>query len=256
MADEWEYREPYFLPATADRFLGHGETWVENNQRFRQSQKFQFFRNVIDYLIDNDLKGSYFEFGVHRARTFTMAMSLDRFYADRKGPTGGALAPHAAGGYFDEYVAFDSFEGFPDETAVHEHPIYKSGHVKTNEVEFLELLRRYGQSTDRVRLVKGFYDRSLTESLAAEFRSRRSVASFVTVDCNLYESYRDVLTWCDEFIQPGTIIYLDDFNTHRAQDDRGPRRAWTEYIDRARWTFDRFLDVGWCGRSYVAQRRS
>lgn len=84
------FREPYFLPANDPAFLSRGESWVENNQQFRQSQKYWFYRCALDYLIDNDLAGSYFEFGVHRARTFTMAMSLDAFYASNKGPTGGA----------------------------------------------------------------------------------------------------------------------------------------------------------------------
>ena len=199
------FKEPYFLPANDPSFLGHGETWVENNQQFRQSQKYWFFRNAIDYIIENDLAGSYFEFGVHRARTFTMAMSLDAFYASHKGPTGGQLAPRSVGGYFDEYVAFDSFEGFPTGTQVAEHPTYKVGHVHTGEDEFLELLRRYGQSTHRVRVVRGFYSESLTPDLASEFRARGSKASFVTVDCNLYESYRDVLRWCDELDRKSVV---------------------------------------------------
>jgi hypothetical protein len=249
------FKEPHFLPANDPSFLGHGETFIENNQQFRQSQKYTFFRCVIDYLVSNDLTGSYFEFGVHRARTFTMAMSLDVFYASHMGPTSGQLAPQAGGGYFDEYVAFDSFEGFPADTQVAEHPIYKAGHVRTGEEEFLELLGRYGQSTQRVRVVRGFYSESLTPVLAAEFRTRGSRASFVTVDCNLYESHRDVLRWCDEFLQPSCVIYLDDFNTHRAQSDRGPRRAWAEYLLNRRWAFEPFLNVGWCGRAFIAQRR-
>lgn len=249
------FREPYFLPATDPRFLSHGESWVENNQQFRQSQKYWFYRCAIDYIIDNDLAGSYFEFGVHRARTFTMAMSLDVFYATNKGPTGGALTPRPGGGYFTEYVAFDSFEEFPEGTQVSEHPIYTAGHVKTGEDEFVSLLRGYGQSTERVRLIPGFYSDSLTPALAQEFRTRNSKASLVCIDCNLYESYRDVLAWCDEFLQAGTIVYLDDFNTFRAQPDRGPRRAWNEYLEQTRWNFDLFLNVGWGARSFVVQTR-
>ena len=75
-----------------------GETWVENNQRFRQSQKFEFYRNAFDYIVDNDLAGSYFEFGTHRARTFTMVMGLDDFYAKNMGATLGGLTPKSGGG--------------------------------------------------------------------------------------------------------------------------------------------------------------
>jgi hypothetical protein len=181
-----------------------------------------------------------------------MAMSLDSFYSQH-GLSQGVLNEKAGSGYFDEYVAFDSFEGFPEGTSAPEHPLYRPGYVATEETKFLELLERYGQSTRRVRTVRGFYSNSLTPELAQSFRERNMQASLVTIDCNLYESYRDVLGWCDEFLQPGSIIYLDDFNTFRAQQNRGPRLAWTEHCSRSRWKFERFLDVGWWGRSFLVQ---
>jgi hypothetical protein len=64
-----------------------GETWLENNQRFRQSQKFEFYRNAMDFIVGSHIAGSYFEFGTHRARTFTMVMVLDYFYAKNMGAT-------------------------------------------------------------------------------------------------------------------------------------------------------------------------
>lgn len=250
------FKEPYFLPATSPAFQSHGETWVENNQQFRQQQKYLFFRNAIDYLVDNDLVGAYFEFGVHRARTFTMAMSLDKFFATRPPVADCRMSPQLGGGYFTDYFAFDSFEGFPPETFVAENPLYRGGHARTAANDFLSLLSQYGQSTERVRVVPGFYSESLNSELASQLRSEHVVASFVTIDCNLYESYRDVLRWCDEFLQPGSVLYLDDFNTHHAQSDRGPRRAWNEFTRNSRWRFTDFLNVGWNGRSFITQKRS
>lgn len=250
------FREPYFLPANHPGFLENGESWIQNNQQFRQSQKYWFYRSALDYIIDNDLSGSYFEFGVHKARTFTMAMSLDNFYASHKGATGGSLIPQSGGGYFTEYVAFDSFQGLPEGSSAKEHPNYVAANLRTNEDEFLGLLQQFGQSTDRVRLVRGFYSESLTPALADEFRGRESYASLVCLDCNLYESYRDVLMWCDEFLQPGAIIYLDDFNTFRAQNDKGPRKAWLEYLKQSRWNFDLFLNVCWNARSFVVHNKN
>jgi len=107
-----------------------------------------------------------------------------------------------------------------------------------------------------VRLVGGFYSESLTPALPDEFRGPKSYASLVCVDCNLYESYRDVLTWCDEFLQPSAIVYLDDFNTFRAQNDKGPRKAWLEYLKLSRWNFDLFLNVCWNARSFVVHNKN
>jgi len=245
------FREPYFIPANSPEFLTNGESWVENNQRFRQSQKFDFYRNAMDFIIGSHIAGSYFEFGIHRARTFTMVMGLDDFYCKNMGTTAGGLTPKCGGGYMDKYFAFDSFEGFPDYVNVRDMPQYKPGGVKTGSDEFLDLLVNYGQSTERVELIPGFYENSLTKSLATRFKDENVKASLITIDCNLYESYKSVFAWVDQFMQPGTVLYLDDYNSERALPNQGPKRAWNEYKQISDWKFEPFLPVGWCGYSFL-----
>ena len=249
--NEANSREPYFIPANSSEFLADGETWIENNQRFRQSQKFEFYRNAMDFIIGSHIAGSYFEFGTHKARTFTMVMGLDDFYASNMGKTAGGLTPKPGGGFMHKYFAFDSFEGFPPDVNVKDHAQYKPGGAKTGLDDFLELLTAYGQSTERVELIEGFYDRSLTESLANKFVEEKVKASLITVDCNLYESYKSVFAWVDQFMQPGTVLYLDDYNSERALPTQGPKLAWSEYKDQTNWRFEPFLPVGWCGYSFI-----
>ena len=142
----------------------------------------------MDFIIGSHIAGSYLEFGTHRARTFTMVMGLDDFHAKNHGPTGGALTPKSSGCFMDKYFAFDSFEGWPNDTQAPEHLQYAPGGAKTTEFEFLDLLNSYGQSTERVELIKGFYENSLTKDLAAKFIKENVKASLVTVDYKLYES--------------------------------------------------------------------
>ena len=245
------FKEPYFVPANSPEFLTNGESWIENNQRFRQSQKFEFYRNAMDFIIGSHIAGSYFEFGTHRARTFTMVMGLDDFYASNMGATAGGLTPKTGGGFMDKYFAFDSFEGFPRDVSVRDHAQYTPGGAKTASDEFLNLLTSYGQSTERVELIKGFYEKSLTKSLATRFVSENVKASLITVDCNLYESYKSVFAWADQFMQPGTVLYLDDFNSERALPTQGPKLAFKEYKEQTKWRFEPFLHVGWYGYSFI-----
>lgn len=244
------YQEPFFLPANHNEFLAKNVSWIEDNQQFRQSQKYLFYRNAIDYIIENNVSGSYFEFGVHKARTFTMVMSLDAFYATHKGSIGNMIVKDS-GGYFERYIAFDSFEGFPDGTNVNEHPLYKEGHVKTSKGDFLSLLKSYGQRLDRVDCVEGFYEQSLNNNLTKRLIQQEIVCSLVTIDCNLYNSYKLSLEFLEKFLRPGSVVYLDDYHSHRAQRDFGPKRAWLEYLDNSIWIFEDFLTVGWSGRSFV-----
>jgi hypothetical protein len=205
----------------------------------------------MDFIIGSHIAGSYFEFGTHKARTFTMVMSLDGFYASNMGETAGGLTPKLGGGFMDKYFAFDSFEGFPSDVNVKDHAQYKPGGAKTGSDEFIELLTIYGQSTERVQLIEGFYDISLTESLANKFVDEKVKASLITVDCNLYESYKSVFAWIDQFMQPGTVLYLDDFNSERALPTQGPKLAFSEYKKQTKWKFEPFLPVGWCGCSFI-----
>ena len=245
------FKEPYFIPGNSPEFLANGESFLENNQRFRQSQKFEFYRNALDYIIDNDLAGSYFEFGIHRARTFTMVMGLDDFYASNMGTTAGGLTQKPGGGFMDKYYAFDSFEGWPQNTNIPSLPQYFPGGAKTTSDEFLDLLVNYGQSTERVELVKGFYEDSLTENLANKLLSENVKASLVTVDCNLYESYKSVFAWVDQFLKLGTVLYLDDWNTYLANPKQGPKLSLNEYKEETNFRFEPFLPVGGCGYSFI-----
>jgi len=178
-------------------------------------------------------------------------MGLDDFYASNMGSTAGGLTPKAGGGFMDRYLAFDSFEGWPEITGTHFDPQFKPGGAKTTTDSFLELLRNYGQSTERVELIKGFYEKSLTEGLATKYVNEKVKASLVTVDCNLYESYKSVFAWVDKFLQPGTVLYLDDLNTFKAQPDQGPKLAFKEYQEQTNWKFEPFLAVASCGYSFI-----
>ena len=84
----------------------------------------------MDFIIGSHVAGSYFEFGTHRARTFTMVMGLDDFYTSDMGATTGGLTPKSGGGFMDRYFAFDSFDGFPGDVNDCDHAQYTPGAQK------------------------------------------------------------------------------------------------------------------------------
>ena len=67
-------------------------------QMQRQKYKYEFFQKAFDLIYDNSIKGDYFEFGVHRARTFRFAMNHAKRRNMKK----------------INFYAFDSFQGLPD----------------------------------------------------------------------------------------------------------------------------------------------
>ncbi len=234
--------EPWVALSTGEELAGWGkEEEVAYNQRLRQVEKYAFYRWAMDFLYANDVRGDYFEFGCHRARTFRMALTEAR----RKN--------------FDRmrFWAFDSFAGLPDfrESNLEHNRFYGRGALETSEEAFREIVRRHGVYADRVTTVKGFYHDSLTEERARGMAEKGVKASFVTVDCDLYESAVPVFAFLGPFLQEGTVLYLDDYYAaFKGSPFRGIGKAFREFEKGSPFFFEPFRTVGWWGRSYIACR--
>lgn len=213
------------------------EDEIRYNQQNRQCEKLKFFRQVFDFLKENEIAGDYHEFGCHRARTFRMALTEAR----RKN--------------LDDmtFWAFDSFAGLPapeTETSVGK---WTQGALATSEQEFLRLIGEHGIYTDNVRTVKGLYGDSLTPALKQQFASTGCRIALANIDCDLYESAVPVFDFIEPLLQAGSVLYIDDlFVGNRGNPGRGLARAFIEYRQRSHWRFVRHLDIGWWGRSYIA----
>ena len=144
----------------------------------------------MDFIIGSHIAGSHFELGTHCARTFTILMGLDDFYAPNMGTTAGGLTPKSGGGFMDKYCAFDSFESFPEDVNVRDQAQYTPRGTKTASNEFLNLLTSSSESNERVELIRGFYEKSPTKNFATRFVNENVKASHITVDCNFCESYK------------------------------------------------------------------
>ena len=80
----------------------------------------------------------------------------------------------------------------------------------------------------RVRFVKGFYNDSLTAQLARRVRP----ALFVDIDCDLYVSATQALTWLLDHgvVTRGTLIRYDDLGAGgRGGEERAHKEAVARY---------------------------
>lgn len=230
--------EPWVvLPTGRELANWSHEDEVAYNQTNRQTEKALFFRRTFDFIKDNRIHGDYYEFGCHRCRTFRMALSEARL--------------HNMGEM--KFWAFDSFEGLPNPTSDTSVEIWKSGALTTSESEFMRLVKEHDVYADRVSTVKGFYSASLTRELQHRHLDKEARISVVNVDCDLYESAVPVFDFIEPLMQEGTVVYLDDvFAGYKGSPAKGVARAFLEYQQKSRWKFQRHLDIGWWGRSYIA----
>src|SRR5215212_1060139 len=102
--------------------------------------------------------GDYLEFGVYAGGTMTCA--------DR--------ARTAAGIESMRLIGFDSFEGLPSEAEQINPQRWSAGMFACSPEEALENMRRGGVDVDRVRLVKGWFDATLTETTRREHAIERA----------------------------------------------------------------------------------
>jgi predicted O-methyltransferase YrrM len=76
-----------------------------------------------------------------------------------------------------------------------------------------------------VRIVKGYFDDSLTPALAAEV-GRVSLAHF---DADLYSSTVTALDWVTPLLQPGSLLLFDEF----CGEDPAEERAFLEWSEKS-----------------------
>jgi hypothetical protein len=212
---------------------------IAYNQQNRQAEKQRFYVNAFDFITDNRVVGDYWEFGCHRARTFRMALTEARKHN---------LAQM-------NFVAFDSFQGLPEPESAQVVEIWEKGALCTTEGEFRGLVQAHGIYTGRVELVKGFYKDSLNGELYSRLREDNRKPALVTVDCDLYESAKEVFRFLVPFVVAGTVIYLDDyFAGYKGNPMKGVRCAFDEFerqLADSGFNLTPHLQVGWWGKSYI-----
>ncbi len=210
---------------------------ISFNQQLRQTEKYHFYQLAYDFLNENRIIGDYHEFGCHRCRTFRMALSeAKRHGMDQT-----------------KFYAYDSFEGLPQTTSTPSQETWSAGALKTEETEFLNLIENHGIYIDSVKTIRGMYDQTLSRELSKELSSK---ASFICVDCDLYESAKPVFDYIPDLIQDGTVLYIDDYYTGYKGDPRkGVARAFSESSLNDHFLLTPFRQIGWWGKSFLLHRK-
>lgn len=183
----------------------------------------------------NDIRGDYLEFGLWEGKTFMAALRCKAKFGMSSVMLWG----------------FDSFEGLP-EVSHSPDEIWKKGQFSCSEERFRGILKENGFSERDFQLVKGFYDRSLNADLHKRLAGRKAMAIYV--DCDLYESTRDVLRFLPPYLQNGTIICFDDYYCYKADPQQGEQKAIREFLDqRPGITFLPYMDYGPTGKSFIVR---
>ena len=161
-----------------------------------------------NYVARCALKGHYLEFGTWYGRSF-----LTNYFRYR----------HWLRGTF---YGFDSFAGLSTPLALEGTYIgdFSEGAYCCNLQSFEANLAVAEVPSARVRLVPGFYGETLQQPPFTYGLEPESV-SVCVIDCDLREPTEQVLTFVTPLLEPGALIYFDDWRLTRGSAVVGERAA-------------------------------
>ena len=182
------------------------------------------FEKAFKAVADAKLTGDYLEFGSYQGSSFIMAFNLSRKYNLR----------HM------KFHAFDSFDGLPED----EGSVFHMGDYRCSKDLFSRIIKKGGVDMNRVNIIDGFYQNTLTNTLSTELDIRH--AAIVNVDCDLYSSTKPVLNFIEDLLLPGSVVIFDDwhaFDPSEGPEDSkalGEERAFNEWS--LKYYFHEFYD--------------
>ncbi|MDJ0785497.1 MAG: TylF/MycF/NovP-related O-methyltransferase [Myxococcota bacterium] len=150
--------------------------------------RLEIFDTVFGRCAKDGTTGDYLEFGVYRGTSFVAAH--------------GASKRHGLGHL--RMFAFDSFGGLPNSEGV-----FNEGDFVSDEDLFRRIVDKAGVPSERVHVVRGLYDDTCNPQTKQKHGLER--AAVIHVDCDLYTSTKVVLDFCEELLQPGTVLMFDDW---------------------------------------------
>jgi O-methyltransferase len=196
---------------------------------------------VLAQIEADGTEGDYLEFGVFKGYAFWHAQNV----------------AHQLGLDQMRFFGFDSFAGLPEPQGVDRTPWqeFYEGQYHRSKERVTTHLDAAGVDWTKTFLIEGYYKDSLTPETRRQHSLRR--AAMVLIDCDLYESARDALAFIAPLVDEGTTLMFDDWDAFLADDSKGERRAFREFLHAHReFEAEEWFAYGHYSRVFVLRRRS
>jgi hypothetical protein len=184
-------------------------------------------------------QGDYYEFGIFKGYTFMHAQTI----CQREGIDS------------IKFFGFDSFAGLPDVEGVDEtkhNEFYKGQYMCQKDKVVANLNASGNVDWDRTFLIEGYFDKSLNDQTRASHPMDKIAVALV--DCDLYSSTVDVLSFIKDMLVDGSILMMDDWNTFDADDSKGERLAFSEFLaENPQFTAEELFEYPPWGQVFVVR---
>ncbi len=190
------------------------------------------FKWSSSYILKNQIKGDYVEFGVWKGNSFIQMYnqikdSSKSFYKNNKKKINNLNNP------FDQmrFHAFDSFEGLPDSSS--NKPIqYFAGNYSSDERVFIDNIKKGGVDINKVTITKGWFNESLNINCLEKIKLNKIAIAYI--DCDLFDSTIPVLNFITPLINTGTVLIFDDWFRNGGHKNNGVQGAVLSWLDESK----------------------
>lgn len=201
------------------------------------NRRYYAIEQCAEYLVGAQVEGDYLEFGVYMGNTFSHAYQW--------------ISPISPG---MKFLAFDSFEGLPKPKGIDIKDGYSSHfHEKQfacSQEDFEQNIKNKGVDFNKVKVVKGWFDKSLSPEKTSEYGV--SKIAVVWIDCDLYESTVPVLKYITPYLSVGSVIIFDDWRCYRNHPDFGEQLACREWLQaNPQIHLSKLYSFGWNGIAFT-----
>lgn len=179
--------------------------WIRNLMLYSVAE--ENLRRIMGFIDYGKIEGDYAEFGVYQGHSFVSAYKFAEFFGI-KGMN---------------FWAFDSFEGLPEIKGIDKEGIWKKGEYSCSLENFTKFLKQNKVDLNRVFTIRGFF----SDTLKKKHKIKKLAVAYI--DCDLYESTKEVLKFIESYLQEGTLILFDDWNAFKGRSDRGEQKAFYEF---------------------------
>ena len=219
-------KNSFILQKLAIRLLSSIHPSIEHN-----IAKIEMLKKALFYCELERIEGAYFEFGVFEGTSLLAAAELHRrlnFTVVRN------------------YYGFDSFdEGFKYFSSEDAHPFFKAGDFSSSYEKTLKRFRKH----QNVKLIKGFFEHSLSDSPATEISDKCAIAF---IDCDLKSPASVALEYLVPRLQEGSVLIVDDYFAYKGKPTLGTCGAVNDFLERNdRIKLRPFNSYGHGGQSFI-----
>lgn len=217
---------------------GNSDIHLLNND-FKQLERKIAFTYIAQ--LTRDIQGDYLEFGVYSGASFILAYRCISEIAHDKNC---------------RFFGFDSFEGFPQ--IVYESDKIEGWKEGDFRCDYSSIVKNISSiiKENEFRLIKGFYETTLNDSLRKELDIKK--AKIVMIDCDLYESMKKALFWVEPYLDYGSVIIFDDYYVIYSRGDPkigGAAKIFEEFLETTNFKAHHYCNYGATGKIFILHQK-